>query len=83
MAYAGFRYGSPPTRRLGTDYIMNRFAEKLLKAAAGEKGIVEPTYIYLPGVAGGEEIHKETGIDFFSVPVELGVSLVSWFLVRS
>jgi hypothetical protein len=50
------------------------FAERLMKAAKGEKGIVEPTFVYLPGVPGGDEIAKETGCDFFSVPVELGVS---------
>ena len=31
--------------------------------------------MYLPGVPGGEEIAKETGVDYFSVPVELGVSI--------
>lgn len=40
----------------------------------GEKGIVEPTFVYLPGVSGGDAIAKETGVDFFSIPVELGVS---------
>lgn len=49
------------------------FTEKIIRAAKGEKGIVEPTYVYLPGVPGGEEIAKETGVDYFSVPVELGV----------
>jgi malate dehydrogenase len=44
----------------------------VLKAAKGEKGIVEPTYVYLPGVPGGEEIVKATGVEFFSTPVELG-----------
>ena len=39
----------------------------------GEKGIVEPTFVYLPGVSGGDAIAKETGVDYFSVPVELGV----------
>lgn len=29
--------------------------------------------MYLPGVPGGEEIVKEIGVDYFSVPVELGV----------
>ena len=53
-----------------------RFAESLIKAARGEKGIVEPTFVYLPGVEGGDAIAKETGCDFFSVPVELGVSLL-------
>jgi hypothetical protein len=51
------------------------FAERLMRAVKGEKGIVEPTFVYLPGVSGGDEIAKETGCDFFSVPVELGVSL--------
>ncbi|CAJ2509899.1 Uu.00g057990.m01.CDS01 [Anthostomella pinea] len=51
-----------------------RFAEKLLKAVKGEKGLVEPSFVYLPGVPGGEAIAKATGLDFFSVPVELGPS---------
>lgn len=49
-----------------------RFAEKVIKAAKGETGITEPTFVYLPGVEGGDAIAKETGCDFFSVPVELG-----------
>ena len=51
----------------------NSFAEKVLRGLKGEQGIVEPTFIYLPGVPGGEAIAKETGVDFFSVPVQLGV----------
>ena len=46
----------------------------MLKAVKGEKGIVEPSFIYLPGVSGGDAIAKEAGIDFFSTPVEFGVS---------
>ena len=45
-----------------------------MKAAKGESGIVEPSYVYLPGVPGGEEIAKTVGVEFFSVPIELGVS---------
>jgi malate dehydrogenase len=30
--------------------------------------------VYLPGVPGGEEIAQKTGVDYFSVPVELGLS---------
>ena len=56
------------------------FAEKVIKAAKGEKGIVEPTFVYLPGVTGGDAITKETGLDYFSVPVELGVCLSRIFL---
>lgn len=50
------------------------FAEKVLKAAKGESGIIEPSYVYLPGVPGGEEIAKTVGVEYFSVPIELGVS---------
>lgn len=49
-----------------------RFAEKVLKAVKGEKGLVEPSFVYLPGVPGGKEIAEATGLDFFSVPIELG-----------
>lgn len=59
---------------LSMAYAGFRFAEKLIKAAKGESGIVEPTYVYLPGVDGGKEIAEATGCEYFSVPVELGVS---------
>ncbi len=52
---------------------LNSFADKVMKGLSGEKGIIEPTFVYLPGVPGGDVIAKETGCDFFSVPVELGV----------
>lgn len=56
----------------------NRFAEKVIRAAfKGEKGLVEPSYVYLPGVPGGDAVAKQTGVDFFSVPIELGVSILS------
>lgn len=54
---------------------LRRFAEKVLKAVKGAKGLVEPSYVYLPGVPGGKEIQAKTGVDFFSVPIELGVCL--------
>lgn len=47
----------------------------------GAKGLVEPSYVYLPGVPGGEEIAKQTGTDFFSVPIELGVRTSEPFLL--
>lgn len=50
------------------------FAEKIIKAVNGEKGVTEPSFVYLPGVSGGDAIAKATGCDFFSVPIELGVS---------
>jgi malate dehydrogenase len=59
---------------LSMAYAGYRFAEKVLRALNGEKGIVEPTFVYLAGVPGGEAIAKETGLDFFSVPVELGTN---------
>jgi malate dehydrogenase len=44
-----------------------RFAESLLKAAQGEKGVVEPTFVDSPW-------YKDQGIDFFASKVELGPS---------
>ena len=42
-----------------------RFAESLLKAAQGEKGVVEPTFVDSP-------LYKDRGVDFFASKVELG-----------
>ncbi|KAI8925714.1 lactate/malate dehydrogenase [Entophlyctis helioformis] len=42
-----------------------RFANSLLKALNGQKGIVEPTYVYSP-------VAKKDGVDFFATNVELG-----------
>ena len=42
-----------------------RFAESLLKAAQGEKGVIEPTFIDSP-------LYKDQGVDFFASKVELG-----------
>ena len=42
-----------------------RFAESLLKAAQGVKGVVEPTFVDSP-------FFKDQGIDFFASKVELG-----------
>lgn len=42
-----------------------RFAESLLRAAQGEKGVVEPTFVDSP-------LYKDQGVDFFASKVELG-----------
>jgi len=42
-----------------------RFAESLLKAAQGEKGVIEPTFVDSP-------LYKDQGVDFFATNVELG-----------
>ncbi|EPQ55817.1 NAD-malate dehydrogenase [Gloeophyllum trabeum ATCC 11539] len=60
---------------LSMAYAGAEFAEKLLRAAKGEKGIVAPTYVHLSAdKAGGDAIKKEIGkdLDYFSAPVELG-----------
>ncbi|KAL2216894.1 malate dehydrogenase [Thermoascus aurantiacus ATCC 26904] len=73
MAWAGFRSAlSVFQKRSRGELTASRFAESVIKAMKGEKGIVEPTFVYLPGIAGGDAIAKETGVDFFSIPVELG-----------
>ncbi|OIW33861.1 malate dehydrogenase [Coniochaeta ligniaria NRRL 30616] len=57
---------------LSMAYAGYRFTEKLLKALKGAKGLVEPSYVYLPGIPGGKEIAEKVGVEFFSVPIELG-----------
>jgi hypothetical protein len=53
---------------------MHRFAEAVLKAVKGEKGIVQPSFVYLPGVPGGDAVQKAVdGLEYFSTNVELGV----------
>jgi malate dehydrogenase len=42
-----------------------RFAESLLKAAQGEKGVIETTFVDSP-------LYKDQGCDFFASKVELG-----------
>ncbi|KAH7052088.1 malate dehydrogenase mitochondrial precursor [Macrophomina phaseolina] len=42
-----------------------RFAESLLRAAQGEKGVIEPTFVESP-------LYKDQGCDFFASNVELG-----------
>ncbi|QKX59825.1 uncharacterized protein TRUGW13939_06967 [Talaromyces rugulosus] len=42
-----------------------RFAESLLKASQGVKGVVEPTFVDSP-------LYKDQGVDFFASRVELG-----------
>lgn len=42
-----------------------RFAESLLKAASGQKGVVEPTFVDSP-------LYEDQGVTFFSSKVELG-----------
>ncbi|KAK2820014.1 hypothetical protein FQN49_007808, partial [Arthroderma sp. PD_2] len=59
---------------LSMAYAGYRFALSVIKAANGEKGIVEPTFVHLKGVEGGDAIIKETGLEYFSMPVELGPS---------
>lgn len=42
-----------------------RFAESLLRAAAGESNVVEPTFVDSP-------LYKSKGVDFFASKVTLG-----------
>lgn len=50
-----------------------RMAESVLRAAGGEKGVVEPTFVDSP-------LYKDQGIDYFSSRVELGVNGVEKIL---
>jgi malate dehydrogenase len=64
--------GGAGSATLSMAYAGFRFAEKVIRASKGETGLVEPSYVYLPGVPGGDAIAKVVGTDFFSVPIELG-----------
>lgn len=57
---------------LSMAYAGFRFAEAVLKGAAGEKNVVEPSFVFLDGVEGGKEVKALVGTDYFSVPVEFG-----------
>ncbi|KAJ5790219.1 uncharacterized protein N7518_007230 [Penicillium psychrosexuale] len=50
-----------------------RFAESLLRAAQGEKGVIEPTFVDSP-------LYKDQGVDFFASRVELGPNGVEQIL---
>jgi hypothetical protein len=63
---------------LSMAYAGAEFAQKVIRALKGEKGIVAPSYVSLSAdPVGGEAIQKELGkpIEYFSARVELGVSL--------
>ena len=54
--------------------LTSRFAEAVLKAVKGQTGIVQPSFVYLPGVPGGDAVQKSVdGLEFFSTNIELGV----------
>lgn len=57
---------------LSMAYAGFRFAERVMQAVKGKSGVVEPTFVYLPGIDGGDAIVKETGCNYFSMPVEIG-----------
>lgn len=68
MAYAAYR-----STTLAMDLI-SRFAESVIQASMGAKGIVEPSFVYLPGLADGDVVQTSVqGLDFFSTNLELGV----------
>ena len=64
---------------LSMAYAGAEFAEKLLKAITGEKGIVAPSYVHLSADEGGKTVQSEVGapLEFFSSQIELGVCLLS------
>lgn len=49
-------------------------AERACRALKGDTGMRECSFVYLPGIEGGNKIAEVVGVDFFSVPLELGVS---------
>jgi len=56
--------------RLSVPLTLKRFVEAILKAASGEKGITEAAYVYLPGIAGGDEVAEELGVRYFATKLD-------------
>lgn len=57
-----------------------KFVDRLIAAAfEGKTGVVEPSYVYIKAdTVGGAAVKAQIGdLDYFSLPVELGVGLVS------
>ncbi|TDL26869.1 NAD-malate dehydrogenase [Rickenella mellea] len=60
---------------LSMAYAGAEFAEKVLRAVKGEKGIIAPSFVHLSAdAAGGKAVQSEIGstLDYFSARVELG-----------
>nr|VWO99069.1 Pre-mRNA-splicing ATP-dependent RNA helicase PRP28 (EC [Ganoderma boninense] len=60
---------------LSMAYAGAEFADKIIRAVKGEKGIVAPSFVHLSSdKAGGEALKKEISrdLDYFSAPIELG-----------
>jgi hypothetical protein len=70
---------------LSMAYAGAEFAIKVIKAVAGEKGVVAPSYVHLDadkegGAVVKEEIGKE--LDYFSANVQIGVNKFLWLVIR-
>lgn len=62
---------------LSMAYAGAEFATRVIRALAGEKGLVAPSYVHLDADReGGATVRKEIGrdLDYFSTNVEIGVS---------
>ena len=60
---------------LSMAYAGAAFAEKVIRALKGEKGIVAPSYVNLGAEEGGKKVQSEIGdsLEYFSSRIELGV----------
>ena len=48
--------------------------ERLSRALKGEKEMRECSFVYLPGIEGGNEIAQAVGVEFFATQVEFSAS---------
>jgi malate dehydrogenase len=73
MAYAAARYSSNVSQ-----FLSIRFVDSVLRATAGQTGIIESTYVHLGGLPGGEQFQKEVdGVSYFSAQTEFGVHFIN------
>ena len=49
-------------------------AERACRAIKGEKGMRECSFLYMPGIEGGNEVASAVGVDYYSAPVEFAAS---------
>lgn len=53
---------------------MSRLTERVCRALNDEKEVRECSFVYLPGIEGGNEIAQALGVEYFAAQVEFAAS---------
>ena len=63
--------------------VNSRFLNSLLQGMRGARGIIEPAFVYLPGIPGGDCLRQfVNGLEYFSINVELGVNASIFYVAE-